>query len=302
MTARLFAGIDIGGSATKIGIFDARGNLLRESAIATEPLKRPQSAAMRIRDEVHRLLPRGMKDALGGAGVGVPGLLDREKGLLLLAPNLPRWRRFAIRKTFEKKLHVPVKVENDANCAALGELSAGAAKGVANSLTITLGTGIGGGLILRGKLWTGNSGMAGEFGHMGVDPKGPRCGCGAVGCLETIASATGIWRAAREAGLAFSSVEEIFAQAKVGEPKARRAVQAAGEALGRAIGAVVQLLDIRLFILTGGLSAQTQLLLPSIKSELRTRIYGRKIAHVKVVRSRLGERAGIYGAATLVRE
>ena len=184
-----------------------------------------------------------------GVGIGVPGIIDLQTGMVRESPNLPGWSDYPVRNEIEKRLGAPVILENDANVAAFGEKWLGAGRHVGDMAMLTLGTGVGGGLVLNGKIWHGMTGMAGEFGHMTVDPDGQLCGCGNHGCLEQYASATAIVRMARElittgdapglakaagADLEFNA-KEIYNQAIQGDEQAKRIFRRVGRALGIAL-------------------------------------------------------------------
>ncbi len=257
-------GIDLGGTFIKAAAFTPAGKLVRREKIPTPP---PSRAVETMANLVRELSP----GKLSKVGVGLPGVLDRKRGELIRAPNLPGWEKLSLRKSLAKELRCPVRLENDANCAALGELFAGASQGEKNFLLITLGTGVGGGLVLDGKLWNGSGGMAGEFGHMSINPIGKLCPCGARGCIE------------------------IYANGKM----IQKFPAIAARALGCGIASVVQLLDIRFFVLAGGGADYIPKLLPKIRKEMSPRIYGRKVQEIKIVRSQLGSWAGAYGAFQL---
>jgi len=194
-----------------------------------------------------------------------------------------------------------VHVENDANAAALGELWLGAARGETNALVLTLGTGIGGGLILGGELFAGE-GMAGEVGHLVIDPAGPPCGCGSRGCLETFASATAARRRALAARLppqAPGDLELLADRAREGSAAEAQLLREVGRDLGRGLGAVVGLLDLELFVFGGGFAAALDTLEAGIREGIAERSYGGRESQVRLVRAALGPRAGWIGAAWL---
>jgi glucokinase len=196
-----------------------------------------------------------------------------------------------------------VRVENDANVAAQGELWLGAARGERHALVVTLGTGIGGGVVLDGRLFVGE-GLAGEIGHVTVDACGPQCGCGARGCLETLASASAASRRARERGLpaaAPGDLELLATRARAAAGPERELLLEVGLDLGRGLASAVSLLDLRTFVLGGGFSAALDLLEPGIRRGLAERAYGERVASVRLVRALLGPSAGWIGAACLCR-
>ena len=239
-----------------------------------------------------------------GVGVGLPGLLDREAGCVRQSPNLP-WL-VDVRVAEELAPHLglapgALRLENDANVAALGEQWLGAARDARELLLLTLGTGIGGGLILGGELFVG-AGLAGEIGHVTVDPGGPPCGCGARGCLETLASASAARRRALELGLpaeAPGDLERLTAHARAHAGAERELLAAIGYDLGRGLAAVVTLLDVRTFVFGGGFAAALDVLEPGIRRALQAWVYGERVASVRLLAAQLGPSAGWIGAARL---
>jgi len=285
---------------------------------------------------IERLLDKYKNStSLAGIGIGVPGIIDMQSGLLRESPNLPGWADYPVRAEIEQRLKTVVILENDANVAALGEKWLGAAKDFEDMAMLTLGTGVGGGLVLRGAIWHGMSGMAGEFGHMTVEPEGHPCGCGNRGCLEQYASATAVVRMAREAmavnrasSLAraahddaeFSS-KSIYNLAIQGDEEARKIFRRVGSSLGIVVSAMVNSLNLPIYVIGGGVSSAWEAFSPTIFEELRQRsmVYAATAppdplvprlgasAHVHpapgertiVTRALLGSDAGLYGAARL---
>jgi glucokinase len=272
--------------------------------------------------------------SLAGIGIGVPGIIDLATGMVRESPNLPGWSDFPVRDEIEKRLGARVVLENDANSAALGEKWLGAGKDVDSMAILTLGTGVGGGIVLDGRIWHGMNGMAGEFGHMTVEPGGHRCGCGNRGCLEQYASATAVVRMAQEAiaggsapALANASTSDpefsakaVYNLAVQGDEAARHIFRNVGHALGISIAGLVNALNLPMYVVGGGVSSAWDAFSPSIFEELRQRcmVYaatappahaGQEGASAQVVsktskytivtRALLGSDAGLYGAARL---
>jgi glucokinase len=180
-------GVDIGGTSVKLGLVDSKGRIL-----ARETFKSGRtSGRAEILDGLCACVGRLAAEArrrklrLAGVGIGAPGPIDVERGLVYFFPNLPGWKNTPLRKILEKKLRMPVRLDNDANAMALGEFTFGAGKGVSNGIALTLGTGVGGGLVFGGKLFHGPAYSAAEIGHLVINENGPRCGCGNNGCIET---------------------------------------------------------------------------------------------------------------------
>lgn len=296
----VLVGIDVGGSAVKLGALTSSGERLREDSVAVAA-GRPMEDVL---DEcVGRLrgLPR-----VRAIGVGVPGLLDRDAGRVTTSPNLPELEGVDLRGVLGVRTDLPpdaIRIENDANVAALGEQWLGAARGERNVLVVTLGSGIGGGLILGGELFVGE-GLAGEVGHVTVDPDGPPCGCGSHGCLEALASANAARRRAIERGLPAGdpgNLELLAERARAGAAPERDLLDEVGRDLGHGLGTVVCTLDVRTFVIGGGFSAALDVLEDGIRRGLSEWAYGERVSRIRITRAALGPSAGWIGAARLVR-
>ena len=223
--------------------------------------------------------------ALQGIGIGVPGIIDMKTGMLRESPNLPGWAESPVQAQIERLLGTRVILENDANVAALGEKWLGAARDVDDMAMLTLGTGVGGGIVLQGRIWHGMTGMAGEFGHMTVEPEGPPCGCGNRGCVEQYASATAVVRMAKEAiasgrapGLAKAAnsdpefnAKAIYNLAIQGDEEARKIFGRLGRALGICIANLVNAFNLNMYVVGGGVSSAWEAFSPFIFEELRQR-------------------------------
>ncbi len=296
-------GIDVGGTRIKAGRASSSGEVLLERSVATP-------ADARELEEALVLLARELGAASGAdhsIGIGVPGLIDPERGWVAASPNVPQLERLPLRDILARALAAVgtreprVVVENDANAAALGELWLGAARGEDNVLVVTLGTGIGGGLVLAGELFRGE-GLAGEIGHVRIDPNGPLCGCGGRGCLETLASATAARERALERGLPAhdpGNLELLAERARLGFPDEARLLFDVGHDLGIGLSTAVCLLDLRAFVIGGGFAGALDGLLPGIRAGIRAGAYGERVDAIRIARASLGERAGWIGAARL---
>ena len=297
-SAPRWIGVDIGGSAIKLGALAPDGTNREERSLEVAG-RRVETLLDALAREISAL-----ERAPCAVGVGLPGLLDREAGCIRRSPNLPWLEGLPVRAELARRLGLGqerVVLENDANVAALGERWLGAARGVRDALVVTLGTGIGGGWILCGELFTG-AGLAGEIGHVSIDPAGPACGCGSRGCLETLASASAARRRAEERGLPVGSpgnLELLTERARASAGPERMLLEAIGLDLGRGLAAAVTLLDVRTFVVGGGFSAALDVLEPGIRRGIEERTYGERAAAVRIVRAALGAGAGWIGAARL---
>jgi len=328
--------VDLGGTNLRIAAVDEQGALVEKVTLDTEVSLGRDRVIDDMCDAIQRVSERYRDSApLQGIGIGVPGIIDMQTGLLRKSPNLPGWADYPVRAEIERRLNTIVVLGNDANVAALGEKWLGAAKDFSDMAMVTLGTGVGGGLVMGGKIWHGANGMAGEWGHATVEPEGHPCGCGNRGCLEQYASAPAVVRMAREAiatngGSALAraansdpefSAKSIYNLAIQGDEDARRIFRYMGRCLGIALATLVNSLNLPIYVIGGGVSSAWEAFSPAMFEELRRRsiVYAATApddpsaikegasAHVEagpgpktiVTRALLGSDAGLYGAARL---
>ncbi len=327
-------GIDLGGTNLRIAAYERNGasngvtappgntQFLSRIDLPTRVGAGPASVVEEITCAVRTLREQFPGLTLSGIGLGTPGPLEMPDGVLHAPPNLPGWDNFHLRSALETALDHAVHVESDANVAALAEfaLGAGASHGVESLCMLTLGTGVGHAVILSGAIWSGAHGMAGEAGHTAIWPDGRLCNCGNSGCLELYASATGVRRMAEEAADAGSApsleavrkaggvldAECIFQLAGEGDEHARRIFATVGTALGIALGSLVNTLDLRLYVLGGGLAGAWEFFSPAMFREMERRSYVYRLANerlpgrrIEVVPAMLGNDSGLLGAALL---
>lgn len=285
-------GVDLGGSFLKVGRVEHGRVVRRVEGPTAHDFERCMDDVAAL---VRQAAPQGFEAPLG---VGVPGVIDRAGATVLDAPNLPFLERQPLAPALQQRLGGAVRIENDANVAALGEARHGAGRGQRDFLLATLGTGIGGGVILDGRLFRGPGGMAGEFGHLFVGHE-RRCGCGAVGCLEAAVSARSLEGWARERGLGAGSLAELADRARRNDRAALALFHDAGRLLGEACATVALLLDVRVFLLGGGGSPVTDLLRPAAIQRLAARAFGRSAADFAILPAALGNDAGIIGATEI---
>ena len=289
-------GIDLGGTAIKAGAIDEGGAVLERIQIPTEITRGSEDLLDRIAALIRRLPFEGR------AGIGSPGLIDSGTGRVLESPNLACLEKLDFLGGLAQRLGVAreaLALENDANAAALGEHWLGRGRNERDFLLVTLGTGVGGGLILRGELYSGPGGMAGEIGHVVVEPDGALCGCGRRGCLETLASATAVIRRAGERGLA-TELGGLAAAARQAAGAERDLLNEVGRDLGHGLACAVSLLDLRCFVIGGGFGAALDTLQSGVHAGLAERCFGRRVASIRVLGAELGADAGWIGAARLV--
>jgi glucokinase len=331
-------GVDLGGTNLRIAAVSRSGDLLEKMTIGTkvamgrDAVIEEMTAA--IKDLSAKFLP---SRSLLGVGIGVPGIIDERTGMLRESPNLPGWNDYPVRAEIERRLKAPVVLENDADAAAIGEAWLGAGRNFDSMCMITLGTGVGGGIVLNGRVWHGMTGMAGELGHIVIDPNGPKCGCGGYGCIEQYASAKAVMRMAQDAIASGAAPELARAAAQNPEFDARiihnlalqgdQAAQAifyrVGWALGILLTGLVNALNLPMYVIGGGVSSAWVTFAPAMFQELQRRcfVYAATApddisvaiaegasASLKALetsprtlisRALLGSDAGLYGAARL---
>ena len=343
-------GVDLGGTNLRIAAVSSDGALLEKVTLGTKVALGRDHVITEMCDAIQRLSAQYRQTGkFLGAGIGVPGIIDMQTGMLRKSANLPGWEDYPVLAEIERRLGARVVLENDANVAALGEQWLGAARGVPNMAVVTLGTGIGGGIVLAGKIWHGMNGMAGEFGHITLEPNGHPCGCGNHGCAEQYASASAIVRMAREAiasgaapSLAQSAsadpefgAKSVYNLAIQGDEHARKIFRTFGSYLGILLAGLINVLNLDMFVIGGGVSSAWDAYAPTMFEELRARslvyaatapddlpsaqqpVWGRAPSPVQaeqswaavaqapsgserktiITRALLGSDAGLYGAA-----
>ncbi len=317
-------GVDLGGTNLRIAAVDENAKLLEKMTTGTAVAKGRDHVIDEMCAAIRELTGKfKAAGTLAGIGIGVPGIIDMETGMLRESPNLPGWHDYPVRDEIERRLGVRVILENDANAAALGEKWQGAGREVASMGMITLGTGVGGGLVLDGEVWHGMNGMAAELGHITVDPEGPQCGCGNRGCVEQYASATAVKRMAMEAissgkapELARAMKEDpefsakaVYQMAVQGDAPAKEIFRRVGWALGVVAADVTNIFNLHMIVIGGGVSSAWEAFSPALMEEVAKRSFvyratapgdsRPKERSTIITRALLGSDAGLYGAARL---
>jgi glucokinase len=304
------AGVDIGGTKIALALAAHDGSVLEKTRFPTRVGEGPRAILGRVLSELERMI-EGSGARLAAVGIGCGGPLDRRRGLILSPPNLPGWDDFPIVSLVEERFGVPVVLDNDANAAALGECAYGAGRGLKHLVYITISTGIGGGVIVRGRVVHGVYDGAGEVGHMTVLPDGPLCGCGARGCLEALCSGTAIARRARErlnAGEAslLSSLDpaEVTAQAVVlaareGDALASKVWYDTIRHLSVGVGNIFNALAPEAVVIGGGVSTAGEQLFVPLREQVRARVRMLPPDKINILQASLGGDSGIYGAIIL---
>lgn len=294
--------MDVGGSKIRMARVTKRGRIIG-SVVEQKVISRQKHSLIR---QVAGMV-RGMVAAGQGrpkaVGVGVPGFLLASRGVIYASPNFPGWHLMPFRNLLRSSLRLPLAVENDANAAALGEAWKGRGRNVVTMLYLGLGTGVGGGVVLNGRLFHGSDGLAGELGHITVDPHGPICGCGNSGCLEAYASGAAIVRAylKKKRGRRETppTVKELSQAARTGDKAAREVFVGVGIALGIAIASLINIFNPQTVVIGGGVARAWGLFAPAMKAQWVWRAIRPARLSARVVRGTLGDRAGILGAAAV---
>lgn len=312
--SRLVIGIDIGGTNLRGAVVDSKGNIQKRYSISSEA----NIGIDNLIDNLIHLISNLRSDyKIAGIGIGIPGILDSKNGILTQAPNINVANNYPIRKVLSKRIKpkVPIFIENDANCAAFGEFKFGAGKGLNSLIMLTLGTGVGGGIILNKEIWNGAYGMGGEIGHIKIYPGGIKCNCGHRGCLESYSSQAGIYNMVKKgrkenrinktlSDLIKSTHKDklpelIFRQAKNGSKFSVKLWEEFGTALGIGISSITNLLNPEIVVIGGGITGAWQFFIPSLKKTVKENTLSGPYKKLKISRSKLKDDAGILGAANL---
>lgn len=315
MTKRI--GIDVGGTNVKIALVDGEGKIIYSNSVPTYAQMGYEYTVNNIKQAIRDLMKETNTDAkeIEGIGFDFPGQVDYKTGVVKLAPNIPGWVNVPIAQMIEAEFNIPTRIDNDVRCAALGELKFGAGKGCENFVCITVGTGIGSGLVINGQLVRGAANAAGEIGHIKLQMNGgPICGCGDTGCLEAFASGPSIVAMAQEylkggkstkfremAGADGEITPYIVAKAaEAGDPVAKRIFEIVGTYIGMGLVSVINLLNPEKVIIGGGVAAAGDLLLDPIRKTIKERAMVVAGNSVEIVPAELGNSAGVIGASMLV--
>ncbi len=306
----LYVGVELCASTARAALVTRDGQVAARRESAFEPVElAPQLARLvsELRDSTEA--------RVAAVGLGVPGLVNPRTGRVVISSDLPSVVREDLRASLSDAVGLPVTLDNDANAGAMGEYTAGAGRGSRNMFYVTIGTGIGGALILDGRLWRGASGFAGEFGHITIDPEGVECTCGNVGCLETVASAPNIVRRTHERLMRDSTsslsrlglnknftAADIAHEAKNGDDFAALMMARTGRSIGTAVAAVINLLNTERIVLGGGVMDAGNLILEPVIAEARRRSFQPNFESTQIVAATLGPDAVPIGAALLARD
>lgn len=292
-------GVDIGGTNIPASLVDEKGRIIQTVEKKTDAHDGPEAVTDRITDSIKELMSK-TNTAIMGIGLGVPGALDLDNGVIETSPNLKDWKKVPILKMLKQKTKLDIYMDNDANCAAIAEHWIGGARGSKNAIVMTLGTGVGGGIIINDKIFRGSHGTAGEIGHITIERNGRACACGNLGCLESYASATGAILTAKELGLQVNTAHDIFLKAEAGDRTAIESLKESGKHLGIGIACLANIFDPDVIIIGGGFASAEKYLFPAAKEEAYKRALKTVMDKIEIKRAELSNNAGVVGAARLV--
>ncbi len=299
-------GVDVGGTNIKLGLVNRSGMIVARSVLGTKNFSKSKRKLIDAVTEATTSLMRGNKLAsknILGIGLGLPGLIDSKRGVVHFLPNIPGWKNVPLKSIIQKKLRIPTFIDNDVNLITLGEWKFGAGKGYKNLMCMTLGTGVGAGLILNKALYRGEGFVAGELGHMPLNERGPSCNCGGWGCFEHyVGNEYLLNKAAKIFKKRNIQLSDVFYLAQQGNVRALQFWEETAIHIGNALVGVINLLNLRLVVIGGGISNNYPFLGRTINSIIKQRAMKVQAKMVKIVRAKLRDDAGILGAQVLVKE
>lgn len=307
-------GVDLGGTYIKFGLVSSDGKIVSKSFLESKAENGPDAVIKQIKKGVSALVELSSSKIVG-IGIGAPGVISVKKGTVENPPNLPGWGKVHLGRIIQKEFEIDTYVENDANAAAIGEMIFGAGKKLNSFVMITLGTGVGGGIIFERKLFRGETGAAGEIGHLSIDFNGARCNCGSLGCIEAYSGNNYIIHdvlkdyESQKSSLVFKLIENnldlltpkvISQAAEHNDNYAINVINNLGTRIGYAMASVANLLDLTTIIVGGGVAGFGSRLLQAIENGMRERVLQSLKPRVKVISAKLSNDAGIQGASSLV--
>ncbi len=307
-------GIDLGGTFIKMGIVNEKGKIIKKVEIESKAKEGPKEVIKQLKQGIKLVLANNLKK-IEGIGIGSPGLINSKKGVVENPPNFPGWEKVNLKKIIEKEFDIPTEIENDANAAAVGELIYGAGKKLKSFLMVTLGTGVGGGIIYNNKVFRGDTGAAGEVGHITIDHNGDPCNCGSLGCIESYVGNNYLTQRIKkdlrqnpdsaiiklvEGDMKKISPRIVHEAALLDDPFAKQVIADTGNKLGHALASAINVLDIANIIIGGGVAGFGKLLFDSVEHSAKERVLIPIKPRIKVYPAKLKNEAGIKGASALV--
>jgi glucokinase len=305
-------GVDLGGTNLRAAVICSDGSIEFRQSVPTDAADGPEAVIRRMADLLGRIIDDGGLDGSTVVGVAAPGPLNPKTGIVHFTPNLPGWLDYPLRDALSDQTGLRVVVENDANCAVVGEARFGAAKGADDVIYLGLGTGVGGGVIANGNLVSGIAGLGGELGHVSVSVDGPRCTCGGIGCLEAYVAG---WAIAREGELVAATSDgaalreasrgnaitprAVIAAATAGDAAAVAILERAGRALAAAMGSFINTFNPELIVIGGGLGVGDSRILSAAREALPAYSFRAQRESARIVIAQLGDDSGLFGAGAL---
>lgn len=293
---KYYIGVDIGGTNSRVALVSDRFNIIERSSLATKSYGSPKALIQAVCSTILSALRK--KDITSGniigIGIGIAGQVDFPRGIVRNLTNVPGWKNVALKGLIERRLFIPAYVDNDVNVMALAEFYKGAGRGCRNIVCVALGTGVGGGIIIDGKLYRGSTSTAGEIGHIPINEVGPRCNCGGRACIESYIGARYLTR-----DLGGLTPEEAYRAARRGDRRARRFWEKTAVRLGIMLSGVINLLNPDRVVIGGGVAQAGGFLFKPLKATIKRRAMPLQATRVKIVKAALGTDAGIIGAAIL---
>ncbi|GBD88155.1 glucokinase [bacterium BMS3Abin03] len=307
-------GVDLGGTNIKIGLVSPGGNISKRLSINTEAEEGPLKVIENIKNGIHAILSKAEIE-VEGIGIGCPGTVNPAKGIIENPPNLTGWNKINLGRAVSMEFEKDVYLENDANAAAIGEMIFGNGIKLNSFIMVTLGTGVGGGIVIKRRIYRGEFGAAGEIGHISINYKGPKCNCGSYGCIEAYAGSNYMKERIRNElkknrnslllklinnDYNLISPKKIKDAADKGDKFSRLFIIDLGEKLGAAFASLTNVLNIGTYIVGGGVAGFGRPLFDSIRKSLKSRVMAQNKNHIKIVAAKLKNDAGIKGASALV--
>lgn len=301
MKTKFAIGIDLGGTNLRVGLVRSDGKIEVQKSVPVGKDKSAKRVAALIGEQVVSMAKQASTEPIG-CGCGIPGIVNAQKGIVYSSPNFPAWKNIDFLKLLKEKISLPLIIDNDANMFALAELLYGAGRGHKNLVVLTLGSGIGGGIVIDGKVFHGDRGFAGEVGHIVVEPEGVPCGCGSHGCFEQYAASRAFINMAKKKPIDSKQLKpELMAKlARQGDKTAKEMWKIFGSYLGIGIASLINALGITTIVMGGGITKSWDLFIGATRAEISRRTYKKNVEHLKLLKASLSESTGIVGAASAV--
>ncbi|MEW6101453.1 MAG: ROK family protein [Candidatus Omnitrophota bacterium] len=304
MKSKYIIGIDLGGTNLKAALCDSDFRILHKQVLSTRKFKSREKLISCIVSCVGAIIEKYglLRSCVLGIGIGLPGPVDNKRGIVHFLPNIPGFKNVNLKAILQRRMKLPVFVDNDAKLMCLAEQSLGRAAPFENAICITLGTGVGGGLIINGKLYRGSNNASGEIGHMAINEKGPKCNCGGFACLESYVGNNRLMQDAKKGFGRHITLEELSALAKKGNKRALKIWEKAGLRLGLALSNALNLLNPEAIIIGGGVANAGGIIFDTIRKKIKEQAMRVQAKGLRVLKARLGNDAGIIGAAISVKK